>query len=84
MSVTYAGETEPPPGAGFDPFEREVHGPTVVLDDRAGKIRVASNHSVFEDIDVWTCHFRYARDPSHRQAPPWKQVMMSSYHNLLL
>lgn len=68
VSVTYAGETEPPPGAGFDPFEREVHGPTVVLDDRASKIRVASNNSEFEDIDVWTCHFRYLRDPSPRKS----------------
>ncbi|CAM9548555.1 unnamed protein product [Ectocarpus sp. 4 AP-2014] len=71
VSVTYAGETEPPPGAGFDPFEREVHGPTVILDDLASKIRVASNNSAFEDIDVWTCHFRHVvRDSSHEKASP--------------
>lgn len=58
VSVSYAGEMEPPPGEGFDPFEREVHGPTVVLDDRAGKVHVGSNGSTSGDIDVWTCHFR--------------------------
>lgn len=58
-TVTYAGERDPPPGEGFDPFEREVHGPTVVLDDRAGHVRV--NDSSSRTIDVWTCHFRRAR-----------------------
>ncbi|CAM9763677.1 unnamed protein product [Ectocarpus sp. 12 AP-2014] len=71
VSVTYAGETEPPPGVGFDPFEREVHGPTVILDDRASKIRVASNNSAFKDIDVWTCHFRHVvRGSSQQKASP--------------
>lgn len=58
VTVSYAGELEPPPGEGFDPFEREVHGPTVVLDDRAGKVQVNTSGSTFGDIDVWTCHFR--------------------------
>lgn len=58
VSVSYAGEMEPPPGEGFDPFEREVHGPTVVLDDRAGKVYIDSDASTLGDIDVWTCHFR--------------------------
>lgn len=58
VSVSYAGEMEPPPGEGFDPFEREVHGPTVILDDQAGQVRMDSNSSTFENIDVWTCHFR--------------------------
>lgn len=59
-SVSYAGEMEPPPGEGFDPFEREVHGPTVVLDDRAGKVTLESvdSSSSSEDIAVWTCHYR--------------------------
>eukprot|EP00752_Nemacystus_decipiens_P004507 g4115.t1 len=57
VTVNYAGEMEPPPGEGFDPFEREVHGPAVVLDDRAGKVHVSSNSATSEDIDVWTCHF---------------------------
>lgn len=55
--MSYAGVTEPPPGEGFDPFEREVHGPTVVLDDRAGKVGV--NDSSSGNVDVWTCHFRW-------------------------
>ncbi len=61
-SVSYAGELEPPPGEGFDPFEREVHGPTVVLDDRAGKVTLESvdSSSSSENIDVWTCHYRWA------------------------
>lgn len=54
-SVSYAGIQEPPPGEGFDPFEREVHGPTVILDDRVGKVLAKDSP---EDMDVWTCHFR--------------------------
>lgn len=57
-SVSYAGATEPPPGEGFDPFEREVHGPTIILDDRAGKVRVNDSAG---NIDVWTCHFRWGQ-----------------------
>ncbi|CAM9100452.1 unnamed protein product [Pylaiella littoralis] len=57
VSVSYAGEAQPPPGEGFDPFEREVHGPTLILDDREGQVRMDSNSSTFEIIDVWTCHY---------------------------
>ena len=56
-SVSYAGATEPPPGEGFDPFEREAHGPTIVLDDRKGAIHV--NDTSPGKINVWTAHFRW-------------------------
>ncbi|CAM9755982.1 unnamed protein product [Sphacelaria rigidula] len=55
-SVSYAGQWEAPPGEGFDPFEREVHGPSIVLDDQAGIVRFVNDFS--RSINVWTCHFR--------------------------
>ncbi|CAN0148642.1 unnamed protein product, partial [Phaeothamnion confervicola] len=47
--VYYAVAGSALPGRGFDPFEREVHGPVVTVDDRAGTVTAPDLE--FEEYD---------------------------------